>query len=319
MRGNGVQDEPRMNVEVTRPKPAVPAKTRWLSSRKRTWTNYLYLVPVLVFIIGVFYYGIIYSAYVSLLNWNGISATQTFIGLKHYGDIIKDPIFIKAIQNTAIFGVLAIVIQMILGLGLALLLNRPVLLKTVYKIVFFLPVVLASSVTAYVFRHIFDANKGELNQFMDAIGLHALNQAWLADPNLALYSLIAINIWQWTGFSFIMYLAGLTLIDETLYDAARMDGANGIQTVIHITVPLLRPTHYSLVILGVVGALKTFDIVFLTTGGGPGRATEFLSTYIYKKEILEFNAGYASALSIVMLLLAMVLTAIQLRAYAKQK
>jgi raffinose/stachyose/melibiose transport system permease protein len=319
MRGNGVQDEPAMNVEVTRPKPAVPEKTRWLSSRKRTWTNYLYLVPVLVFIIGVFYYGIIYSAYVSLLNWNGISATQTFIGLKNYADIIKDPIFSKAIQNTVIFGVLAIIIQMALGLGLALLLKRPVFLKTVYKIVFFLPVVLASSVTAYVFRHIFDANNGELNHFLDAIGLHALNQAWLADPNLALYSLIAINIWQWTGFSFIMYLAGLTLIDETLYDAARIDGANGIQTVIHITVPLLRPTHYSLVILGVVGALKTFDIVFLTTGGGPGRATEFLSTYIYKKEILEFSAGYASALSIVMLLLALVLTVIQLRAYAKQK
>jgi raffinose/stachyose/melibiose transport system permease protein len=308
-----------MNVEVTRPEPAVPAKTRWLPSRKRTWTNYLYLVPVLVFIIGVFYYGIIYSAYVSLLDWNGISANQTFIGLTHYADIIQDPIFIKAVQNTVIFGVLAIIIQMILGRSLALLLKRPVFFKTIYKIVFFVPVVLASSVTAYVFRHIFDANKGELNHFLDLIGLHALNQAWLADPNLALYSLIAINIWQWTGFSFIMYLAGLTLIDETLYDAARMDGANGLQTVIHITVPLLRPTHYSLVILGVVGALKTFDIVFLTTGGGPGRATEFLSTYIYKKEILEFNAGYASALSIVMLLLALVLTVIQLRAYAKQK
>lgn len=319
MRGKGIQDEPIMDLEIIRPKSAAPAKTRQRSGRKGTWTNYLYLVPVLVFIIGVFYYGIIYSAYVSLLNWNGISATQTFIGLEHYADIIQDPIFSKAIQNTVIFGVLAIFIQMVLGLSLALLLNRPVLFKTAYKIIFFVPVVLASSVTAYVFRHIFDANKGELNGFMDAIGLHGLNQAWLADPNLALYSLIAINIWQWTGFSFIMYLAGLTLIDETLYDAARIDGANGLQTVLHITVPLLRPTHYSLVILGVVGALKTFDIVFLTTGGGPGRATEFLSTYIYKKEILEFNAGYASALSIVMLLLAMVLTIFQLRAYGKQK
>jgi raffinose/stachyose/melibiose transport system permease protein len=116
-----------------------------------------------------------------------------------------------------------------------------------------------------------------------------------------------------------MYLAGLTLIDDTLYDAARIDGASPFQTIFHITVPLLRSTHYSLIILGVIGALKTFDIVFLTTGGGPGRATEFLSTYIYKKEILDFNAGYSSALSIVMLLLAMVLTVIQLRAYANQK
>ncbi len=308
-----------MDVKIKRTTPAIAVKLNQRTRHKGVWTNYLYLIPVFVFIIGIFYYGIVYTGYVSLLNWNGISATQTFVGLAHYAEIIQDPIFIKAIQNTAIFGVLAIFIQMVLGLSLALLLNRDVLFKTVYKIIFFLPVVLASSVVAYVFRHIYDGNNGELNKFLDAIGLHSLNQSWLADPNIVLYSLILINIWQWTGFSFIMYLAGLTLIDETLYDAARIDGANALQTTLRITVPLLRPTHYSLIILGVIGALKTFDIIFLTTGGGPGRASEFLSTYIYKKEILDFNAGYSSALSIVMLLLAMVLTVIQLRAYAKQK
>jgi raffinose/stachyose/melibiose transport system permease protein len=308
-----------MDVKLKQTAPAVATRLNQSARHRRAWTNYLYLIPVFIFIIGIFYYGIVYTGYVSLLNWNGISAVQSFAGLDHYADIIQDPIFIKAIQNTVVFGFLTILVQMALGLGLALLLKRNVFFKTIYKIIFFLPVVMASSVVAYVFRHIYDGNNGELNKFFDLVGLHGLNQSWLADPNIALFSLAAINIWQWTGFSFIMYLAGLTLIEDTLYDAARIDGANAFQTVFHITVPLLRSTHYSLIILGVIGALKTFDIVFLTTGGGPGRATEFLSTYIYKKEILDFNAGYSSALSIVMLLLAMVLTVIQLRAYANQK
>jgi raffinose/stachyose/melibiose transport system permease protein len=182
-------------------------------------------------------------------------------------------------------------------------------------VIFFLPVVISPAVTAYVFRRIFNANDGELNLILGAVGLGALQQAWLADPKIALYALAAVNIWQWTGLSFLMYYAGLTLIEESFYEAARMDGANFFQLIWHITVPLVRPTSFALLILGVIGALKTFDIVFLVTGGGPGRSTEFLSTYIYKKAIQEFNAGYASALSVVMLLVALLLTVIQLRAY----
>ncbi len=295
--------------------PSARAETIRRRPRRWMWANYLYLVPIFLLVGGLIYYGVGYTFYVSVLDWNGIGANRTFVGLKHYLAIARDPIFFTTLKNSVIFGALAIFIQMALGLGLAIMLYSQVRFKALYKVIFFLPVVIASSVTAYVFRRIFDANNGELNQILSVVGLGFLEQAWLADPRIALYALAAVNIWQWTGLSFIMYYAGLTLIDDSFYEAARIDGANFFQIIYHITVPLLRPTHFSLLILGVIGALKTFDIVFLVTGGGPGRATEFLSTYIYKKAILEFNAGYASALSVVMLLVALLLTVIQLRAY----
>lgn len=283
-----------------------------------SWTNYLYLVPAFLFILGFVYFAIIYTIYVSTLDWNGLSPDSIFVGMRNYAQILKDPIFYVTLRNTVIFAVLTISIQMVLGLAIALMLQAKVHFKTLYKLIFFLPVVLAPAVISYIFRQILDANSGQLNQFLTTIGLPSLALSWLADPRLALYVLAAINIWEFTGFSFLLYFAALTIIDENLYEAARIDGANTLQTAWYITFPLLRPTNFTLVILGVIGSLKTFDIIWLTTGGGPGRATEFLSTYIYKKAILEYNAGYSSALSVTLLILALVITVIQLRVYQRQ-
>lgn len=290
------------------------------TSRRREWTNYLYVVPVFVFMVGLIYYTIAYTFFTSLFEWNGISPDREFVGLSNYAAIFQDPVFYTALKNTVIFMVLAISIQMFLGLSMALLLRAPLVrLRPVYKSIFFLPTVLAPAVIAFVFRYIYEAGNGQLNELLRAVGLGALALGWLSDPDIALYSLTAINIWQWTGFSFIMYFAALTTMDQSVVEAARIDGANPLQVVWHIIFPLLRPTHFSLIILGVIGALKTFDIVWLTTGGGPGRATEFLTTYIYKETILEYQAGYSSALSMVLLATALLVTAIQLRAYRRNQ
>lgn len=294
------------------------AETR--PSWRRDWSNYLYVVPVFVFMIGLIYYTIAYTLYTSLFEWDGISPERTFVGLSNYAAILQDPVFYTALKNTVIFMVLAISVQMFLGLFMALLLRAPLVrLKSFYKSVFFLPTVLAPAIISFVFRHIYEAGDGELNALLEAVGLGFLTMGWLSDPDVALYSLTAINIWQWTGFSFIMYFAALTTMDQSVVEAARIDGARSFQVVWHIIFPLLRPTHFSLVILGVIGALKTFDIVWLTTGGGPGRATEFLTTYIYKETILEYQAGYSSALSMILLATALLVTAIQLRAYRRNQ
>ncbi len=287
-------------------------------SVSRSWTNYLYIIPLFVFILGFVYFAIGYTIYVSFLDWNGISRRREFIGLENFAEMLDDRIILRALRNTALFGILAIVIQMLLGFLLAVLLKTRVRFKTVYKTIFFLPVVLAPAVISYIFRHIYQAEGGALNTLLEAVGLGALQQAWLADPSFALYALTLINIWQWTGFSFLLYFAALTLIDEHLYEAARIDGASFMQVLRHITFPLLRSTHLTLVILGIIGALKTFDIVYLTTGGGPGRSTEFMSTYIFKEAILEYNAGYAAALALFVVLLCVVSTAIQLSLYRNQ-
>lgn len=282
------------------------------------WTNYLYLVPVFLLSFALISYAIGYTIYTSLLDWNGISRIRPFVGLDNYTAILRDPIFHRALRNTAVFGVLAILIQMALGLTMAILLKSNVRWKAMYKVIFFLPVVLAPAVVAYVFRHLYEPNDGELNRLLGWVGVGGLRHAWLADPDTALYAVTAINIWQWTSFSFVLYFAGLSLIDDDLYEAARLDGANFGQLIRHMTIPLLRFTHISLIILGVIGALKTFDIIFLTTGGGPARATEFLSTYIFQRAIQQFDASYSAALSVVLMILAVIATAIQLRVFRER-
>ncbi len=283
------------------------------------WANYLYLLPALLLILTFFYYPIGYTLGISSLDWNGIGAKQTPIGLSNYQDIFKDPIVRRSFNNQLGFGLVTIFGQMGLGLTMAILLKSQARFKTFYKLIFFFPVVLSATVVSYVFRRIYDGSTGELNALLNMLGLSSLTNAWLADPILALYALMVANMWEWTGFSFMMYFAGLTLIDEEIYEAARIDGATLFQIIVHIVIPLLWTTHFSLIILGVIGVLKTFDLVWLTTQGGPGRATEFMSTYIFKKGILEFKAGYASALSILVLVVALVMTIIQLRGYGRSR
>ena len=288
-----------------------------INKRRIVWTNYLYIVPILMFAAIFFYYPVGYSARISTLDWNGVSAQSKYLGLQNYQDIFtRDLIVRRALSNQLGFGIVVITSTMTLGLAMAILLKSRARLKTVYKVIFFLPVVLASTVSSYVFRRIYDGSTGELNKILIAIGLDSVAHPWLADPNTALLALMVVSIWQGTGFSFMLYYAGLTQIDEELYEAARIDGANFFEIIRHIVFPLLRSTHFSLIILGVISVLKTFDIVFLITQGGPARSTEFLSTYIFKRGLLEFDAGYASALAMLMIGIALLLTVIQLRNYS---
>ena len=169
-----------------------------------------------------------------------------------------------------------------------------------------------------MFNKIYDNNFGELNYFLDSIKLNFLQHPWLGDPDTALYCLMIANIWQWTGFSFLLYHAGMTQINEELYESARIDGANIFNIVRNIVIPLLKPTHIALLILGVIGTLKTFDIIYLTTRGGPARSTEFLSTYIFQKGILEFKASYASTMALMIVLIALVITVLQVKVYNRR-
>jgi len=290
------------------------ASTPISSINASKWSNYLYIIPLYLLVGGLIFYALAYTFEISFYDWNGFSPTRDWVGLENYQDILQDKVFHRVLINSSIYAVSTIFIQMLLGFFLAILLTFNVYLKTLYKIIFFLPVVTAPAVTSYVFRHIYSSG-GELNQALELMGLGQFTQVWLADPDLALVSVIAINVWNWTGFSFIMYTAGLTTIDSSIYEAATIDGAGFFQTVRHIIFPLLRPTHFTLMILGAIGALKTFDVVWLTTEGGPGRATELMSTYIFKKGVLEFSAGYSAALSIILLLIALVLTILQTQLY----
>lgn len=279
------------------------------------WTIYLYILPVLLFMLTFVYYPITYTIGVSTLDWNGIGAQRTLIGLENYQSIFVDPIVRRALSNQIGFALITIFVGMALGLTMAILLKSRARFKNVYKLLFFFPVVISLTVTSYIFRRIYDGSTGELNALLNALGLSSLTNAWLAEPSLALYALMIATLWQGSGFGFMLYYAALTQIDDEIYEAARIDGAGLLQIIRHLVLPLLRTTHVTLVILSIIGVLKAFDLVWLMTEGGPAHATEFMSTYIFRKGILEFKAGYASSLAIVLLAIAFVLTVIQLRAY----
>jgi len=288
-----------------------------MNLQKSNFKDILYILPSFIFITIFFFYPIGYIFGISFFDWNGVSQNKSFVGLENYKNFFVDPIARKALGNQILWGVITISSQMFLGLSMAILLRSKVRFKIVYKIIFFFPNIISIAVVAYVFNRIYDNNFGELNYFLEMIKLNILTHPWLGDPDTALYCLMVANIWQWTGFSFLLYHAGLTQINEDLYESARIDGANIFNIVRNIVIPLLKPTHIALLILGVIGTLKTFDIIYLTTRGGPARSTEFLSTYVFQKGIIEFKASYASTIALMIVLIALALTIIQVKAYKR--
>lgn len=282
--------------------------------RRSQLSAYLYLLPALMIVVGITYFGVFYNAWASTLDWNGVDPAPAQIGFANYLKIAGDSIFWNSLSHIAVFGVITVIVQMVLGLTLALVFSGPIVGRSVYKAIVFIPVVLAPAAISTAFRQ-FLRPDGQVNGVLHAMGLGAWQHAWIADPKFALFALAGVNIFQWTGFSFILYQAALSQIDQSHLEAAQLDGAGTWQTIRHIVVPQVRPTHLTLALTGVIGSLKTFDIVFLITGGGPGRSTEFLTTYIYKQSVMQFHVGYGAALSIVMLVLALLLTLVQTKIY----
>ena len=282
-------------------------------SGRRT-APYLFVLPALLIVVGVVYVGIGYTGYLSTLDWDGLSPDAQSVGFSNYTQLFSDAIFWDAAWHVLVFAAITISVQMALGFAVALLMASAGRFTTVYKVIVFLPVILAPAATATAARQFLDAD-GELNTMLRDIGVGALAHPWLADPRTALFALAAINIWQWTGFSALLYQAALTQLDQSVLEAAQIDGARGSRIVRSVILPQLRGTHATLVIVGCIGALKTFDLVYLTTGGGPGQSTEFLTTYLYSQTVDRFHVGYGAALSVVMLVIAFAMTIGQMRAY----
>ncbi len=296
------------------PGSRVPRRRHRRSTRARI-TPWLYILPALILVVGIIYVGIGYTGWVSTLDWNGIDDAPRSVGAQNFLDIAVDPVFWVSLGHVAVFGAVTIIVQMLLGLTMAVLLSgNAVRGKAVYSVIMFVPVVLAPAAIATAFREILNTD-GQFNQALRLLGLGEASTAWLADPRFALLAICAINIWQWTGFSFLLYQAAISQLDQNTFDAAAIDGAGFWRTLRHILIPQLSGTHATLALTGCIGALKTFDVVYLTTGGGPGRSTEFLTTYIYSQIVERYHAGYSAALSVVLLVLALLLTAVQLRVY----
>lgn len=280
---------------------------------KNGWRNYLYLVPILVLSLAFIYYCIGFTVVISFTDWNGISDSWEWVQLENYTEMLTDNTFWLAVCNNVIFFFGTVFPQALLGFILAVLLKYRFKGSNVYKTIFFLPIALATSITTAIFRIILNPATGDLNNMFRALGMNWAAQSWLGDKKWALFSIIMVNIFQWMGFSMITYYAALMSLPDDVYESAMLDGAGFWRTTFSITLPMVRGTTNVLIILGIVGSLKTFDLVKLLTNGGPGRTTTVLNTYLYEKAFKDFNAGESAAIGVAILIIALIMAVLQVR------
>jgi raffinose/stachyose/melibiose transport system permease protein len=264
----------------------------------------VFLLPALV-LYGLFVlYPIVQSARYSTYVWNGFGPLEEFAGLDNFRDVFADGRFRSALGHNLIIVGLSLLVQLPTALGLALLLNSAIRGRAVLRMIFFAPYVLSEVVTGVVWRQILRP-EGLLDQSLAGLGLGGWIQGWLSDPAVVLYALFFVISWKYFGFHMILLLAGLQQIPDELHEAAAIDGASSWPTFRHVTFPLLLPTVRVSVFLSVIGALQLFDLVWVTTRGGPIGASSTMSTYLYDR-FRDSRFGYASAVSIVIFGLSLV-------------
>ncbi|WP_309066079.1 carbohydrate ABC transporter permease [Microbacterium sp.] len=267
--------------------------------------NLLYL-PALA-VLGVFtLWPLLNGILLSATDWNGYSVERAFVGLENYLRLFDDPNFRTALGNTFVYGLGSTFVQQVIGLALALALDRAVRGRNVARAIIYLPVLVSPVVMGTMYYLFFSYNSGGLNDLVIALG--GQRTAWLSDAGVAVAIIVAVNSLQFVGISMVIYLAGLQSIPTMYFEAARLDGATAWQTFRHVTVPMLQPAFATSIVLNLIGGLKLFDVIQVLTGGGPGYATNSVSTLIAKMYFDSQRAGYAAAMGVVLFLLIAVLT-----------
>jgi raffinose/stachyose/melibiose transport system permease protein len=269
------------------------------------------VLPGLVFAIAVNFIAPIAGGWYSLTDWSGIGHAK-YIGLANFRNIFKDDATRNALQHSVVLAVTFVVLANVIGLALALGLNRAVKSRQILRSLFFLPVVMSPLAVSYIWNYMFDYT-GALNQWLRALGLESWQRPWLGDPKWALWTILVVMVWQWSGLMMVIYMAGLHGIPDELIEASAIDGAGAWLRFRRIILPLLAPAITVNLTLALIHGLRVFDQVMALTGGGPVDATETLATQVYKQTFVLSRYGYGSALALVLSGLVAVATLAQLR------
>ncbi len=273
------------------------------------WIGWLYLLPGLLIYLGFTFYPILETVRTSFYEWNGFSAQRDWIGLRNYQALFSDTQFISAFLHNLVFILFYCILPVFIGLLLASVLSRKALPgMTFFRTVLFLPQVISMVVVGVIWRWIFNPQFGPLNVLLNALGLSGLTRAWLGDFALALPAVGSIGTWVQYGFCMILFLAGMQHISEEYYEASSLDGANAFQQFVHITIPGLRAEIGVALITTIIAALRVFDLVYVTTRGGPGNATLVVGFLIYRSAFQQNRIGYASAIATVLMLLILAIS-----------
>jgi multiple sugar transport system permease protein len=305
-----VPDKLSAQLETTITTPPQRLGDRWYRFQAKV-LPYIFVAPTMLIFTTFVFIPISYAAYISFFDWNGIS-TPEFNGIRNYTRLIEDPLFWLCFRNTVMYMAGVVPFSMLFGLLAALGLNRKNLPGRAFlRSVYFLPFVISAVATGTTAGWLFGDTFGVINKILKELGFERIQ--WLTSSKTALPTLIAVTVWIRLGFCMLVYLAGLQSIPTELTDAARVDGASPAQQFFRITLPLLKPTTFLILILNVIYSFEAFDLGFVLTGGGPGYATTVLTIYIYNSAFQIQSFGYASAIGIVFMLVIMIFTFFQWR------
>lgn len=278
--------------------------------------HWWWALPGILLVLGIHFVATAVGGAFAFTNWTGIGAFD-WIGLDNFVKIFQDPTKIGAVLNTLFLAITSVILVNVIGLAIALGLNRLVKTRYALRVLFFMPVVLSPLAVSYIWKFIFDYN-GPINAVLTAVGLQDWVKPWLADPTLAIWAVLVVIVWQQTGFAMVIYMAGLASVPPEIEEAAAIDGASLWQRFWHVVLPAIRPAVAISTTLGIVNGLRIFDQIMALTAGGPAGATETLATQVYKQAFSLGNFGYGAALALLLTAIILVFAIIQQRLTASR-
>ncbi|MFC0272608.1 carbohydrate ABC transporter permease [Metabacillus herbersteinensis] len=294
-----------MSELVTKKVFSLSKKAPKLKSKKESslwWMYFPSLVVVFLFILYPFLNGI----QLSFTNWNGFSQDYDFVGFEQYSRLFTDPTTWLVLKNTLLYGIGSTILQNVLGLAYALLLNQSIRMKAITRTIIYLPVIISPLIMGYIWYFFFAFQGGALNDLLLFLGFEKVNA--LGNPGLNSWIIVFVNTYQYVGIAMIIYLAGLQSISKDYYEASQLDGASAIQQFKNVTLPLLMPSITINIVLNIIGGLKLFDVIIALTGGGPGNASQSMSTFMYDLYFKRQDAGYAATQGVFMAFVILVLS-----------
>lgn len=271
----------------------------------------MFVLPCLLLYICLVFVPILVSLYSGLLDWNGIGESK-FVGLHNFKTLFfDDQVFWPSVRRTLVFAVFSMA-EIPIALSVAILLNRYVKKPNFLVSSYFLPVILSVVIIGQLWKTIYNPASmgGMLNQVLEALHLNSWTREWLTDPNIAMYSLYFVALWQYLGYHTLIQFTGIQNIPADIYEAAKIDGADGLKADWHITFPMNIPIFKISIVLAFIGSLQAFDMVMVMTGGGPAHATDVISTHMYNMSFLSMKYGYGSAIAAFLVALCLLVTVV---------
>ena len=261
---------------------------------------------ICILLVGYFvYFGIGWNVIVSVSDWEGLTQSYNIVGFDQYVKLFSDSVFWTSLTNNLLLMLLFVPSSLIIGLFLAILLDQKVRAEGVFRTIYLLPFALSFIVTGFLWKWMYHPSLGVINSLLDVIGLGSLNIQWAADPNIALLCVVIALTWQFSGYTMIIFLAGIRSIPESHIMAAQVDGASGFQLYTRVVIPQIKTSTFTGFVVLMVFALKAFDFIYILTQGGPGYATEILPLTMYKETWTMSHFAYGSAIATILFLLVM--------------